>query len=92
MEFVLAGRGLRPAARRLVAEPAVHRHARTVAVHGYRFGGVHADPDTLFASLDRVLEAQLRALSAVPKDALLDARYEKFRKMGRLGAEFLEAP
>src|SRR6266545_161878 len=55
-------------------------------------GGAHADPDTLFASLDRVLEAQLRALSAVPKDALLDGRYEKFRKMGRLGAEFLEAP
>jgi acetyl-CoA carboxylase carboxyl transferase subunit alpha len=55
-------------------------------------GGAHVDPDTLFASLDRVLEAQLRALSAVPKDALLDGRYEKFRKMGRLGAEFLEAP
>jgi acetyl-CoA carboxylase carboxyl transferase subunit alpha len=55
-------------------------------------GGAHTDPDTLFASLDRVLEAQLRALSAVPKDALLDGRYEKFRRMGRLGAEFLEAP
>ena len=55
-------------------------------------GGAHVDPDTLFASLDRVLEAQLRALSVVPKDALLDGRYEKFRKMGRLGAEFLEAP
>jgi len=55
-------------------------------------GGAHADPDTLFASLDRVLEAQLRALSSVPRDALLDGRYEKFRKMGRLGAEFLEAP
>ncbi|HEY8148910.1 MAG TPA: acetyl-CoA carboxylase carboxyltransferase subunit alpha [Vicinamibacteria bacterium] len=55
-------------------------------------GGAHADPDTLFASLDRVLETQLRALSAVPRDALLDGRYEKFRKMGRLGAEFLEAP
>ncbi|PYQ40473.1 MAG: acetyl-CoA carboxylase carboxyl transferase subunit alpha [Acidobacteria bacterium] len=55
-------------------------------------GGAHVDPDTLFASLDRVLEAQLRALSVVPKDAMLDGRYEKFRKMGRLGAEFLEAP
>jgi acetyl-CoA carboxylase carboxyl transferase subunit alpha len=55
-------------------------------------GGAHADPDAQFASLDRVLEAQLRALSAVPKDALLDGRYEKFRKMGKLGTEFLEAP
>jgi acetyl-CoA carboxylase carboxyl transferase subunit alpha len=55
-------------------------------------GGAHADPDTLFASLDRVLEAQLRELSALPVEALLDGRYEKFRRMGRLGTEFLEAP
>jgi acetyl-CoA carboxylase carboxyl transferase subunit alpha len=55
-------------------------------------GGAHADPDTLFASLDRILEAQLRELSALPVEALLDGRYEKFRRMGRLGTEFLEAP
>ena len=55
-------------------------------------GGAHADPDTLFASLDRVLEAQLRELSALPVEALLDGRYEKFRRMGKLGTEFLEAP
>ena len=55
-------------------------------------GGAHADPDTLFASLDRILEAQLRDLSAMPAAALVDGRYEKFRKMGKLGTEFLEAP
>jgi acetyl-CoA carboxylase carboxyl transferase subunit alpha len=55
-------------------------------------GGAHADPDTLFASLDRVLEAQLRELSVLPVEALLDGRYEKFRRMGKLGTEFLEAP
>jgi acetyl-CoA carboxylase carboxyl transferase subunit alpha len=55
-------------------------------------GGAHADPDTLFASLDRVLESQLRELSALPVEALLDGRYEKFRRMGKLGTEFLEAP
>ena len=33
-------------------------------------GGAHADPDTLFASLDRILEAQLRELSALPVEAL----------------------
>ena len=55
-------------------------------------GGAHADPDTLFASLDRVLEAQLRDLSALPAGALVDGRYEKFRRMGKLGTEFVEAP
>jgi acetyl-CoA carboxylase carboxyl transferase subunit alpha len=55
-------------------------------------GGAHADPDAQFASLDRILEAQLRELSSLPVAALVDGRYEKFRKMGKLGAEFLEAP
>jgi len=55
-------------------------------------GGAHADPDAQFASLDRVLEAQLRELSAIPVAALVDGRYEKFRKMGKLGTEFIEAP
>jgi acetyl-CoA carboxylase carboxyl transferase subunit alpha len=55
-------------------------------------GGAHADPDTQFASLDRILEAQLRDLSAMPVAALVDGRYEKFRKMGKLGTEFIEAP
>ncbi|HET6899619.1 MAG TPA: acetyl-CoA carboxylase carboxyltransferase subunit alpha [Vicinamibacteria bacterium] len=55
-------------------------------------GGAHADPDTLFASLDRILEAQLKELSALPADTLVDGRYEKFRRMGKLGTEFIEAP
>jgi acetyl-CoA carboxylase alpha subunit len=46
----------------------------------------------LFASLDLVLDAQLKELSAVPADTLVDGRYEKFRRMGKLGTEFLEAP
>ncbi|HUG52259.1 MAG TPA: acetyl-CoA carboxylase carboxyltransferase subunit alpha [Vicinamibacteria bacterium] len=54
-------------------------------------GGAHVDPEALFATLDRILEAQLRELSSVPVEALLEARYEKFRRMGRLGAEFVEA-
>jgi len=55
-------------------------------------GGAHADPDAQFASLDRILDAQLQELSAVPTNALVDGRYEKFRKMGKLGTEFIEAP
>ena len=37
-------------------------------------------------------EAQLKALSALPADTLVDGRYEKFRRMGKLGTEFIEAP
>jgi acetyl-CoA carboxylase carboxyl transferase subunit alpha len=55
-------------------------------------GGAHTDPDAMFAAFDRVLEGQLRELSALPVASLLDGRYEKFRRMGRLGGEFLEAP
>jgi acetyl-CoA carboxylase carboxyl transferase subunit alpha len=54
-------------------------------------GGAHIDPEAQFAALDRVLEAQLRELSALPMDALLEGRYQKFRRMGHLGAEFVEA-
>jgi acetyl-CoA carboxylase carboxyl transferase subunit alpha len=53
-------------------------------------GGAHLDPDTLFRRLDAVLESQLRELSAQPVEALVEARYQKFRVMGRLGREFIE--
>jgi acetyl-CoA carboxylase carboxyl transferase subunit alpha len=52
--------------------------------------GAHGDPETLFATLDRVLAPQLEALRALPPEVLIQARYEKFRKMGRLGREFFE--
>jgi acetyl-CoA carboxylase carboxyl transferase subunit alpha len=55
-------------------------------------GGAHVDPEALFASLDPILDAQLRELSALPVDALLQGRYDKFRRIGRLGAEFQEGP
>jgi len=55
-------------------------------------GGAHVDPERLFATLDGILEAQLRELSAVTPESLVESRYEKFRRMGRLGSEFLETP
>ena len=55
-------------------------------------GGAQADPSALFATLDRIIDAQLRELSALSVTALLEGRYEKFRRMGRLGTEFVEAP
>jgi acetyl-CoA carboxylase carboxyl transferase subunit alpha len=54
-------------------------------------GGAHSDPVALFRSLDAVLERQLAELTSVPSESLLEARYEKFRRMGHLGGEFVEA-
>ncbi|HEV7498417.1 MAG TPA: acetyl-CoA carboxylase carboxyltransferase subunit alpha [Vicinamibacteria bacterium] len=55
-------------------------------------GGAQADPSVLFATLDGIIDAQLRELSALSVPALLEGRYEKFRRMGKLGTEFVEAP
>ncbi|HXB53618.1 MAG TPA: acetyl-CoA carboxylase carboxyltransferase subunit alpha [Vicinamibacteria bacterium] len=55
-------------------------------------GGAHVAPEMLFKNLDAVLSAQLGELTALSPEALLEARYQKFRNMGRAGREFLEAP
>jgi acetyl-CoA carboxylase carboxyl transferase subunit alpha len=52
-------------------------------------GGAHSDWDAMFQSLDAVLSRQLAELSALSADALVAARYDKFRAMGRLGREFV---
>jgi acetyl-CoA carboxylase carboxyl transferase subunit alpha len=53
-------------------------------------GGAHSCPEALFRSLDEVLARQLEALQASSGEALVAARYRKFRDMGRLGHEFVE--
>jgi acetyl-CoA carboxylase carboxyl transferase subunit alpha len=55
-------------------------------------GGANVDPETQFRALDRVLEAQLAELSGLPAESLAGTRYDKFRRMGRLGREFNEVP
>jgi acetyl-CoA carboxylase carboxyl transferase subunit alpha len=46
-------------------------------------GGAHTDPERAARLLDAVLERQLLMLTEQPQKSLLDARYEKFRKMGQ---------
>ena len=46
-------------------------------------GGAHTDHEAAARLLDEVLDRQLVALSHEPTRQLLDARYEKFRKMGQ---------
>jgi acetyl-CoA carboxylase carboxyl transferase subunit alpha len=52
-------------------------------------GGAHSDWDAMFRSLDAVLARQLAELSALSLDEIVEARYAKFRAMGRLGQEFV---
>jgi acetyl-CoA carboxylase carboxyl transferase subunit alpha len=55
-------------------------------------GGAHVDHESLFRTLDGLLARQLDELRGAPVDELVAQRYERFRHMGRLGREFVEAP
>src|SRR6267143_1549101 len=46
-------------------------------------GGAHTDHEAAARFLDEVLDRQLVALTNQPARDLVDARYEKFRKMGQ---------
>jgi acetyl-CoA carboxylase carboxyl transferase subunit alpha len=53
-------------------------------------GGAHTDPAAAAAHLDEALGRSLAEVSALPNDARLEARYAKFRNMGRLGIDFTD--
>jgi acetyl-CoA carboxylase carboxyl transferase subunit alpha len=46
-------------------------------------GGAHVEPDATARIIDEVLDRQLVVLAQQSTKALLDSRYEKFRKMGQ---------
>jgi acetyl-CoA carboxylase carboxyl transferase subunit alpha len=50
-------------------------------------GGAHTDHAKTFENLDKVLAANLAELKKLNTQQLLDARYEKFRKMAQFFAE-----
>ena len=50
-------------------------------------GGAHHDYDLAASHLDEALWPALQRLMALPEAERLDRRYEKFRRIGRLGAE-----
>ena len=55
-------------------------------------GGAHSDWDAMIVSMDAVLARQLADLQSLSMEALVAARYDKFRAMGRLGREFVSTP
>jgi acetyl-CoA carboxylase carboxyl transferase subunit alpha len=54
-------------------------------------GGAHTDWDAQFRAMDALLERQLGELAPLSMDELVEARFDKFRAMGRLGREFTTA-
>jgi acetyl-CoA carboxylase carboxyl transferase subunit alpha len=55
-------------------------------------GGAHVDPTRAGNLVDEALKRHLLELQAMPSGARLDARYAKFRNMGRLGLIGAPAP
>jgi acetyl-CoA carboxylase carboxyl transferase subunit alpha len=53
-------------------------------------GGAHTDPAAAARLLDVVLARVLDAIGGLDSETRLQERYEKFRRMGRLGVDFLD--
>ncbi len=45
-------------------------------------GGAHIDPEATFRAVDKHINQALKKLETTPVEALLEERYQKFRKMG----------
>jgi acetyl-CoA carboxylase carboxyl transferase subunit alpha len=54
-------------------------------------GGSHVNPAAATALIDAALMRTLAEVSAMSSEARLAARYDEFRHMGRLGADFVDA-
>ena len=54
-------------------------------------GGAHADPEAAAQMVDDALARTLADVSGMSSEMRLAARYDKFRSMGRYGADFIEA-
>ena len=53
-------------------------------------GGAHTDPTAAAVGVDEALSRSLAEVGALTSEARLDARYSKFRNMGRMGIDFTE--
>jgi acetyl-CoA carboxylase carboxyl transferase subunit alpha len=85
-----AGRAEEAATAMKITAPDLHALGLVDEIVPEPPGGAHTDHETLFVTLDAVLERQLRELESVPRERLPETRYAKFRSMGRLGVEFNE--
>jgi acetyl-CoA carboxylase carboxyl transferase subunit alpha len=54
-------------------------------------GGAHTNPEAAVSLVDEAISRTLAEVSAMTSEARLAARYDKFRNVGRLGSDFIEA-
>ena len=54
-------------------------------------GGAHTDPDAAARLIDDVLERVLGEVTSLDRETRLRLRYEKFRGMGKIGIDFVDA-
>ena len=57
---------------------------------GEPIGGARTDPDAAARAVDIALEGALAEVNALDGETRLARRYEKFRAMGRIGADFVD--
>ena len=69
--------------KRAIYLPAIVQRENAVIALDHALATVMNTPEAASQLLDAVLERQLLMLSQQPQKELLDARYEKFRKMGQ---------
>ena len=60
------------------------------AIVGEPVGGAHTDPAHAARLIDAALEGALTELCALDSATRLERRYEKFRRMGRAGVDFVD--
>lgn len=60
----------------------LERHGIIDRVVPEPIGGAHRDPQTMFATMRRILLEELSGLSSVPPEELVKRRHEKFARMG----------
>ncbi len=53
-------------------------------------GGAHVDPAAAAAALDQALSRRLAEITALDSTTRLERRFEKFRRMGRAGVDFVD--
>jgi acetyl-CoA carboxylase carboxyl transferase subunit alpha len=89
----------RDASQRVAAAEALKITAPDLAMRGLvdeivpePNGGAHNDPDAATAALDEALRRSVAEVAAESSADRLEKRYQKFRRAGRAGTDFVEGP
>ena len=85
-----AGRKVEAAAALKLTAPDLLKAGIIDEIVAEPIGGAHTDPAAAAALVDEMLQRALAEVRALSDEARLAARYDKFRNIGRLGADFVD--